>query len=142
MIDELMLLPRWLLSIDLRLATIHVPASAEVLCTSRFSHSKLLASVTFDSDSELQRIEEYVFQWNGLIAIYVPVFVEVLYKLCLSDCESLSSIIFESHSKRREVAADTVGNCHVCVGLSIHHPRINDLGQSFREHSCVFFAGR
>jgi hypothetical protein len=85
MIGELMLLPRWLLSIDLRLAIIHVPASAEIRCTSRFSHGKLLASAIFRSDSELQRIEEYVFQWSGLTAIYVPASVEVLYKLYLSD---------------------------------------------------------
>jgi hypothetical protein len=84
-IGELMLLPRWLLSINLRHAAIHVPASAEVLCTSRFSHGKLLASVIFDSDSELQQIEEYVFQWSGLIAIYVPASVEMLYKLYPSD---------------------------------------------------------
>jgi hypothetical protein len=62
MIGELMLLRPWLLSIDLRLAKIHVPALAEVRCTSRFSHGKLLAFVTFDSDSELQRIEEYAIQ--------------------------------------------------------------------------------
>jgi predicted DsbA family dithiol-disulfide isomerase len=89
------------------LTAIHIPASVEVLCNHCFWNCNSLASVTFELDSKLQRIEESAFEESGLTAIHIPAFVEVLCKQCFSKCNSLASVTFESDSKLHEVAADT-----------------------------------
>jgi hypothetical protein len=62
------------------LTAIHVPASIEVLYKWRFVDCESPASVTFELDLKLQRIEESAFQSSGLTAIHVPASVEVLCK--------------------------------------------------------------
>jgi hypothetical protein len=63
-----------------------------MLCNSCFSKCNSLTSVTFESNSKLQRIEESAFVGSGLRPIHVPASVEVLCKLCFYCCTSLTSI--------------------------------------------------
>jgi hypothetical protein len=97
-------LPRWLLSIRLRDATIHVPASAEVLCKSRFADCESLASMTFDVDSKLQRIDECVCQGSGLTVVHVTRSFEMHSKFCFSGCASPTSMTFEPHAEMISVS--------------------------------------
>jgi uncharacterized radical SAM superfamily Fe-S cluster-containing enzyme len=60
-------------------------------------------SVTFESNSRLQRFEEYAFAGSGLKAIQVPASVEVLCSQCFSECKSLTSVTSESNSKLQRV---------------------------------------
>jgi hypothetical protein len=60
------------------LKSIIIPKSVEVLCKECFSNCKSLTSITFESDSRLQRIEERAFAGTGLKSIIVPSSVEVL----------------------------------------------------------------
>jgi type II restriction/modification system DNA methylase subunit YeeA len=53
-------------------------SSISGLTKARFSNDKSLVSVTFESNSKLQQIEESAFQGSGLTAIHVPASVEVL----------------------------------------------------------------
>jgi hypothetical protein len=84
-----------------------IPASVEAICKACFANCGSLTSVTFESSSKLQRIEESVFQWSGLTAIIIPASVEVLCKECFSYCRSLASIEFELGSTLCEVAVDS-----------------------------------
>jgi alkylhydroperoxidase family enzyme len=68
-----------------------------------FSNCKSLASVTFESDSKLQRIEACAFHVSGLTAIHIPASVEVLCESCFSNCRSLASVTFESDSKLQRI---------------------------------------
>jgi hypothetical protein len=52
----------------------------EMLCERCFSNCESLPSVTFDSDSKLQRIKVYAFAWNDFAAIHVLASIEMLYK--------------------------------------------------------------
>jgi hypothetical protein len=85
------------------LRTIHIPASVEVLCKNSFSNRKSLASITFESNSKLQRIEEYAFAGSDLRTIHIPASVEVLCKNSFSNCNSLASITFELNSKLQRI---------------------------------------
>jgi hypothetical protein len=60
------------------LTTIELPASVEVVCKSCFSNCKSLSSVTFESNSKLQRIEEPAFERSRLRTIELPASVEVI----------------------------------------------------------------
>jgi hypothetical protein len=51
---------------------IHLPGSLEVICESCFSWCKSLASVTFDANSRLSRLEKAAFYESGLPSIYFP----------------------------------------------------------------------
>jgi hypothetical protein len=64
-----------------------------------FWYCKSLASVTFELDSKVHRIEAFAFQKSGLTWIIVPKSVEVLCRRCFYNCRSLTSVTFESDSK-------------------------------------------
>jgi hypothetical protein len=89
-----------------RSCVVVIESRIEILCEFCFYNCQSLTSVTFKSNSKLQRIEQYAFAKSGLTTIQVPASVEVLCKYCFYNCQSLTSITFESHSKLREVAAD------------------------------------
>jgi hypothetical protein len=81
------------------LARAWIPSSISRLIKDCFSRCTSLTSVTFESNSKLQRIEESAFAQSGLTTIEVPASVEVLCKLCFSYCWSLTSVTFELNSK-------------------------------------------
>jgi hypothetical protein len=80
--------------------------SAEVACKSSFSNGWSLASVAFESNSTLPRIEESGFAGSGLNTIQIPASVEVVCKSCFSTCKSLASltlsadVLCHDHAKR------------------------------------------
>jgi hypothetical protein len=80
-----------------------IESRIEVLCERCFFSCESLTSVTFQSNSKLQRIEEFAFQWSGLTTIEVPASVEVLCKSCFSSCKSLTSVTFEMNSKLQRI---------------------------------------
>jgi hypothetical protein len=57
---------------DTALQSIHLPGSLEVICECCFSSCKSLASITFDSISRLQQIENSAFAWTALTALAIP----------------------------------------------------------------------
>jgi hypothetical protein len=81
------------------LASVHLPASVEVLCRSCFSHCKSLESISFAPNSKLSRIEECAFRESGLLAIQLPASVLVIYESCFSKCKSLGSVTIDEGSK-------------------------------------------
>jgi hypothetical protein len=85
------------------LKSIIIPSSVEVLGEFCFSNCHSLSSITFESDSHLQRIEKSAFSSSGLKSIVIPSSVEVLCESCFSRCESLSSITFESDSHLQRI---------------------------------------
>jgi hypothetical protein len=68
-----------------------------------FYKCTFLTSVTFESSSKLQRIEEGAFAGSGLKTIQITASVEVLCKCCFSKCTSLTSVTFESNSKLQRI---------------------------------------
>jgi hypothetical protein len=75
-----------------------IPSSVTHLYKSCFSNCKPLSSISFESESNLQRIEESAFAYSGLITTVIPASVTHLCKSCFSDCSSFSSISFETGS--------------------------------------------
>jgi hypothetical protein len=65
-------------------------SSIELLCEFCFYNCRSLASVTFELDSKLQRIDESTFAESGLIAIQVPASVELLCRFYFCDCFALA----------------------------------------------------
>jgi hypothetical protein len=84
-----------------------ISSSISRLTKDCFWDYKSLTSVTFESNSKLHRIEEYVFAESGVTTTQVPASVEVLYNRCFAYGKSLTSVTFERCSKLREVAADS-----------------------------------
>jgi hypothetical protein len=81
-----------------RSSSVVIESRITILCESCFSACMSLTSVTFESNSKLQRIEESAFTRSGLRTIQVPASVEVLCKDYFSKCKSLTSVTFESNS--------------------------------------------
>jgi hypothetical protein len=71
-----------------------------------FRECKSLESVTFESGSRMERIEEYVFYESGLKSILIPSSVFVLGNWSFRECNSLESVIFESGSR-----LERIGEC-------------------------------
>jgi hypothetical protein len=63
-----------------RSTAVMIKSKIEIVNESCFSNCKSLTTITFESDSELQRIAEYVFEGSGLRTIDNPVSVEVVRK--------------------------------------------------------------
>jgi hypothetical protein len=63
-----------------------IPSSIEILCKFCFSECKSLSSITFESGSHLQRIEESTFSLSGLTSIVIPSSVEILCNSCFAGC--------------------------------------------------------
>jgi hypothetical protein len=72
-----------------KLHSIVIPSSVVAFGERSFSQCKSLESVTFESDSRLERIEEEAFKWSLLKSIVIPSSVVVLGKESFSECYSL-----------------------------------------------------
>jgi hypothetical protein len=79
----------------------------EILGSLFFSSCFSFSSISFQSNSALQRIESFAFSRSSLQSIKIPRSVEILCSSCFSSCKSVSSISFEPNSglKRIESSA-------------------------------------
>jgi predicted metal-binding protein len=77
---------------------LEISRNIEILGSNCFSWCRLLSSITFESNSQLTRIESFAFSRSSLQSIMIPSNVEILGSKCFSNCKSLSSISFESNS--------------------------------------------
>jgi hypothetical protein len=80
-----------------------IPSSVVVLGKWSFYGCKSLESVTFESGSGLERIEEFAFSGSGLRSILIPSSVVVLGKWSFCGCKSLESVTFESGSRLERI---------------------------------------
>jgi hypothetical protein len=94
-----------------------ISSSMSGLFQSYFSNCTSLPSITFESNSKLQRIDESAFTESDLTTIHVPASVEVLCKNSFSNCKSLASITFESNSKLQRIEE----SAFVLSGLTTIH---------------------
>jgi hypothetical protein len=93
----------WCLSDVLRLPDLAwrywFPSSVEVICESCFSSCKSLASVTFEANSRLSRVEKAAFCKTGLQSIHLPRSLEVICEFCFFYCKSLAFVTFDANSR-------------------------------------------
>jgi TPR repeat protein len=85
------------------LTSIVIPSSVVVLGKCSFSTCTSLESVTFESGSRLERIDESAFHGCALKSIVIPSSVVVLGKESFSGCKSLESVTFESGSRLERI---------------------------------------
>jgi hypothetical protein len=83
--------------------SIVIPSSVIVLGKQSFYECKSLESVTFESGSRLERIEESAFFRSGLRSVLIPSSVIVLGKWNFYQCNSLESVTFESDSRLERI---------------------------------------
>jgi predicted metal-binding protein len=80
-------------------SNIEIRRHIEILGSNCFAYCESLSSITFESNSDLTRIESRAFYDSSLSSIVIPGNVEILGSECFSSCKSLLSIIFESNSR-------------------------------------------
>jgi hypothetical protein len=85
------------------LKSIVIPSSVVVFGTESFRLCKSLDSVSFESGSRLERIEEMALCGSGLSSIVIPSSVVVLGTESFRECESLEYVIFESGSRLERI---------------------------------------
>jgi hypothetical protein len=83
--------------------SIVIPSSVIVLSKSSFAHCRSLESVTFESGSQLERIEKSAFSMSGLKSIVIPSSVIVLSESSFASCWFLESVTFESGSQLERI---------------------------------------
>jgi hypothetical protein len=82
------------------ITSVIIPRHVQILCSYCFSDCSSLSSISFESDSELTRIESNAFySCSSLKSITIPRHVQILCSSCFSDCKSPSSISFETDSE-------------------------------------------
>ena len=97
-----------------KIKSIHVPLSVKVIEESAFQNCKYLEQITFEDNSQLERIERKSFvQCQKLKSIIFPSSLQIIEKECFDGCENLQSISIGSELK-------SIGdNCFVgCYQLS------------------------
>jgi hypothetical protein len=99
-----------------------------VIGESCFYECGSLASITFETGSQISRLEDRAFSWSGLTSIHLPASVTVIGESCFSGCGSLASITFESGSQLSQLAKEAFSLSGV---TSIHLPAsVTVIGES------------
>jgi hypothetical protein len=77
----------------------------------------LLSTLTFESNSKLDRIEALSFSnCSSLTSISIPSSVTFLGNSCFSNCRLLSTLIFESNCQLDRIES---GAFHGCLSLKL-----------------------
>jgi hypothetical protein len=84
-------------------SNITIPAHIEVLGSECFSCCQSVSLISFESNSQLARIDRSAFSSSSLQSIVIPRSVELLCSYCFSKCDSVSSFSFESNSHLKRI---------------------------------------
>ncbi|MDR1031951.1 MAG: leucine-rich repeat domain-containing protein [Holosporales bacterium] len=80
-------------------------------------------TVTFESGSRLETIEEFAFRYSYLASICIPSSVEMLGSASFVGCQSLSSLMFGSGSKLKTISGFAFNRCSslasICIPSSV-----------------------
>jgi hypothetical protein len=87
-----------------------IPESISKVTARYFYGLKQFHWITFESNSQLTRIESKAFSSSSLQSIVIPRNVEILGSSCFSSCKSLISISFESNSRVTRIESDAFSN--------------------------------
>jgi hypothetical protein len=82
-----------------------IPESITVLPENCFKGCKIIRSLSFESPTQLIRIESSAFQESSLRSIEIPRNVEILGSACFRSCRRLSTVSFESNSRLIRIEA-------------------------------------
>ncbi|MDR1267623.1 MAG: leucine-rich repeat domain-containing protein [Holosporales bacterium] len=75
-----------------------VPPEIVTIRASCFENSRSLIGVSFEDNSQLERIEENAFCGSGVQSIFIPASLKELRSRCFARCWSLTSVVFEGGS--------------------------------------------
>jgi hypothetical protein len=89
-----------------------------------FYSSKGLLELAFESESQLRRIDESVFQnCSSLRHIFIPKSVQLLGKSSFYSCSALTGVTFEANSSLQQIERSTFRDCsslcHVVIPRSV-----------------------
>jgi hypothetical protein len=87
-------------------SNVEIPSNIEILGSSCFSFCQSLSLISFESNSQLIRIESNTFSGSSLQSVLIPSTVQILGSKCFASCQSLSSISFESNSQLTRIESD------------------------------------
>jgi hypothetical protein len=93
-----------------------MPSFVVILGKSSFSDCHSLESVTFETDSRLNKIEAFAFFWSGLRSITIHRQLLRQASSVFSRCILLESVMFEKDSQLERIedfAFDMSGSAHV-----------------------------
>jgi hypothetical protein len=102
-----------------RITSILIPRHVQILCSSCFLFCKSLSSISFETDSELTRIESNAFADSSIQSITIPRHVQILCSSCFSACKSLSSISFETDSELTRIESKAFFCCSSLKSITI-----------------------
>jgi hypothetical protein len=89
-----------------------IPSTLMHIGKSCFSRCQSLSTLSFESNSKLDRIEGSAFSGcSSLKSICIPSSVRILCESCFSQCQSLSTLSFESNSKLDRIEAQAFSEC-------------------------------
>jgi Pyruvate/2-oxoacid:ferredoxin oxidoreductase delta subunit len=109
-----------------RITSMLIPHHVQILCSSCFSYCNSLSSISFETESELIRIDSCSFHGcSSLKSITIPHHVQILCSSCFSDCNSLSSISFETESELTRIDSCSFHGCSSFKSITNpHHVQI------------------
>jgi hypothetical protein len=100
--------------------SITIPRHVQIVCSFCFSSCNSLSSISFETDSELTRIQSSAFfSCYSLESITIPRHVQILCSSCFSSCNSLSSISFEIDSELTRIESCAFYSCSSLKSITI-----------------------
>jgi hypothetical protein len=103
-----------------RIKSMVILRHVQILCPSCFSSCESLSSISFETDSELTRIESDAFSFcPSLKSFTIPHHVQILCSGCFSSCSSLSSISFETDSELTRIESKVFCCCSSLKSITI-----------------------
>jgi hypothetical protein len=92
------------ISMGSSLKSIIVPRHVQILCSSRLSWCTSLSLISFETDSQLTRIQSNAFYFcSSLKSITISRYIQILYLGCFFYCNPLSSISLERDSELKRI---------------------------------------
>jgi hypothetical protein len=105
-----------------RVHRVQVPNFVEIIGKSSFSHSSGIRQISFESESNLRRIEDMAFSLSSLADIEIPKSVEFIGKFCFAWCHSLIEVKFASGSRLSKIEDSTFTDSRlrrICIPRSV-----------------------
>jgi hypothetical protein len=113
-----------------------VPSCIEVLGPFSHAYARRIATVSFESGSQLRRIGDAAFACSGrLRSICIPASVEIICGRSFEDCASLEAVTFEADSMLKVLEDSAFLNCAAISQLRI--PRLLEVLQGNAFDGCT-----
>lgn len=85
---------------------VKIPSYVKVIGSFAFSHCRMLESVTFEENSQLEKISEESFSKSTIESIFIPKKVKTIGDCAFLECDNITSVTFADDSELQTIGKE------------------------------------